>query len=647
MMSLLLFAFLPLALVFTIGNDDDDNNDSSDELPRDETDQESGTGEEISIEDPDQLTLGTAGDDTITGTDGTDSVRGEAGDDRIFLKGGDDRGEISLATEDELDAATSPGDFLDIYENTGLFGAVGGTGDDFIDGGHGDDAITGSQGDDTLRGNLGSDFLVDVEGENQLFGGYGNDELMATDIAGAPDLLDGGGNDDLLIGDKGDTMTGGEGTDTFSIWWHEGADPVHITDFGHIGTPASTSGTGEAIVVQVDDLKDVSSFEATHDGTNLTISLNGNSVAQVTGVSPEDFESAAGAIFVTDDINSMQASFDTAPETGAGQTPETGDDTAGNDAGTGEDTTAGGEAATGEDTTAGGDDTSAGETDPQKGDSIVGASAAPGEGADLYGTLLNDTLRGTDYSDTLNGSSGDDTLWLEGGDDGNLLDANSANFIFSGSSISVSASLLEANDFFGGVGGAGNDYIDGGSGNDSLLGGAGDDMLRGNTGDDMLFDHLGSDTFDGGYGDDALVALDAYQGSSDVVNGGAGDDMLFIDDGDQATGGAGWDSFVLSPSEGEGSGQAVTITDFNPTPSGDSENGTTGEAVLIDVADFKESDDFTIGQTGADVTVSLWGQSVAVLQNTQLSDLQPTSVMLGIDSTLNTSSPEIHLPRTV
>lgn len=94
-------------------------------------------------------------------------------------------------------------------------------------------------------------------------------------------------------------------------------------------------------------------------------------------------------------------------------------------------------------------------------------------------------------------------------------------------------------------------------------------------------------------------------------------------------------------------GQAVTITDFNPTPSGDSENGEAGESVLFEVASYKDSDDFTIGQTGADVTISIWGKSVAVLQNTQLSDLQPTSVLLGVGSTLNTSSPEVYLPRKI
>ena len=263
MEALLLLAFLPLALAFSMGDDDDDNHDSSDDL---------------------------AGDDTITGTDGTDSVTGLAGDNRIFLEGGDDQGEVTLAIEDDLDGAESFEDFLDIYENSGLFGAVGGTGDDYIDGGHGDDAIFGSQGDDTL--------------------------------------------------------------------------------------------------------------------------------------------------------------------------------------------------------------------------------------------------------------------WLEGGDDGNVLDESAADFIFSGNSIALSISLLEANDFFGGVGGNGNDYIDGGSGDDSLYGGAGDDTLRGNTGDDIIFDNLGSDTFNGGYGDDALVAWDNYQGSPDIVNGGAGDDILFIDDADQATGGAGWDSFFPLAKQG-------------------------------------------------------------------------------------------------
>lgn len=322
-----------------------------------------------------------------------------------------------------------------------------------------------------------------------------------------------------------------------------------------------------------------------------------------------------------------------------------GSDTGNTDQGstdTGSDTTAGGDA--GSDTNSGADTPATGK-DPEAGDSIVGASPGPGEGVDLRGGALNDTLRGTDYSDTLNGSSGDDTLWLEGGDDGNTLDEASAKYVFSTSSINSLVFRLESNDYFGGTGGSGDDYIDGGSGNDSLLGGYGDDTLRGNTGDDVLFDYQGSDSLNGGYGDDELVAVDTLSGYSDTLDGGAGNDVLFADDGDQVTGGTGWDNFVVSPSKGVG--QAATITDFNPTPSGTAENGDTGEVLLIDVFNYKASDDFTIGQTGADVTVSLWGQSVAVLQNTQLSDLQPTSVVLGIDSTLNTASPEIHLPRRI
>ncbi|PWE51741.1 hypothetical protein DEM26_01910 [Thioclava sp. NG1] len=67
------------------------------------------------------------------------------------------------------------------------------------------------QGDDTLRGNLGADYLFDAEGANALYGGYGDDELYASDLDGVPDLLDGGANNDYLNGDDGDTMTGAPG----------------------------------------------------------------------------------------------------------------------------------------------------------------------------------------------------------------------------------------------------------------------------------------------------------------------------------------------------------------------------------------------------------------------------------------------------
>lgn len=298
MFAILLLSFLPLALVAVAFNDDDSDHDNNDAV-RDETDHETGDGEEIQVDASDQVTTGTNGDDTIRGTDGTDSVYGLAGEDDIYLGDGDDMGTISLEAEDAMWEATTAGDFIEAYENSGFFGAVGGTGNDYIDGGHGNDAITGSQGDDTLRGNLGADTLVDFEGSNELFGGYGDDSLIATDYDHAPDLLDGGANDDYLYGNDGDTMTGGSGSDFFSIWWTGGEDPVSITDFGDLGPNPAPGSLGEFLSIEVDDLADFSNFQVSPSGSGAEVSLNGQTVAQIEDVDYAALK-AAGAIYAED-----------------------------------------------------------------------------------------------------------------------------------------------------------------------------------------------------------------------------------------------------------------------------------------------------------------------------------------------------------
>lgn len=298
MFAILLLSFLPLALVAVAFNDDDSDHENDDEN-RDDTDQETGEGEEIQVDAPDQVTMGTNGDDTIRGTDGTDSVFGLAGEDNIYLGDGDDMGTISPEAEDAMWNATTAEEFIDAYENSGFFGAVGGTGDDYIDGGHGNDAITGSQGDDVLRGNLGADTLIDFEGSNELYGGYGNDALIATDTDHAPDLLDGGANDDYLYGNDGDTMTGGTGSDFFSIWWTGGEDPVSITDFGDLGPNPAPGTPGEFLSIEVDDLSAVSNFTVSPSGSGAEVSLNGQTVAQIEDVDYAALK-AAGAIYAED-----------------------------------------------------------------------------------------------------------------------------------------------------------------------------------------------------------------------------------------------------------------------------------------------------------------------------------------------------------
>jgi Ca2+-binding RTX toxin-like protein len=185
-------------------------------------------------------------------------------------------------------------------------------------------------------------------------------------------------------------------------------------------------------------------------------------------------------------------------------------------------------------------------------DSLIGSA-----GLDtLNGGAGNDTLSGGLGSDKLNGGTGNDTYIIDGTNDSvteaansgidtlletrNLLDeaegsriyytlgSNLENLTFKGkvsSSIILEGNALN-NVIFGGNSdnyyrdaySAGADYygLVGGGGNDKLYGEAGNDGLAGEAGNDVLLGGTGNDELDGGSG-------------SDVLLGGTGNDAYFVD----------------------------------------------------------------------------------------------------------------------
>ncbi|MBY6089327.1 type I secretion protein [Maritimibacter alkaliphilus] len=98
----------------------------------------------------------------------------------------------------------------------------------------------------------------------------------------------------------------------------------------------------------------------------------------------------------------------------------------------------------------------------------------------------------------------------------------------------------------------------------TLTGTEGDDLLEGGAeGDTIVGGEGGSDTLIGNDGNDVLIANDETLGAPDTLIGGAGIDALWGDDGDQLTGGANADLFVI-PVGVEGA-DPVTITDLDFT----------------------------------------------------------------------------------
>ncbi|WP_354636243.1 Calx-beta domain-containing protein [Planktothricoides raciborskii] len=163
--------------------------------------------------------LGGTGNDSLCGDLGNDFLNGNEGDD--ILNGGDG--------DDTLHGGKDNDNLLGGTGNDSLCGDLG---NDLLNGNEGDDTLLGGDGDDSLYGGKDQDSLSGGAGKDFLWGDLGNDTLSGEENN---DTLQGGGGSDLLSGDAGndiligvnpdapnsepeiDTLTGGEGADTFVL----------------------------------------------------------------------------------------------------------------------------------------------------------------------------------------------------------------------------------------------------------------------------------------------------------------------------------------------------------------------------------------------------------------------------------------------
>lgn len=286
-----LLLLLPLGLLAAVGlgggGGDDGDNGPEPTDQNDIIDGTSGPDEEFGREGNDLL-LGREGADILNGGAGGDILVGESGNDQLSGQAGSDL-------------------------------LIGGQGNDTLGGGDGNDSLISGPGNDRLFGGMGGDVLIGVSGADSLFGGGDADFLDARDArdpddaaflvrveadelpgaldsnfgaAGtaelgrvqtslelstanrAADVVDGGEGDDTLLGDLGDTLTGGLGTDEFAVTVEPGAAPVTITDF---------DTAAETMFVMVDALAaQVLSFA---DGANgAEVSVDGTVVAVLQNV---------------------------------------------------------------------------------------------------------------------------------------------------------------------------------------------------------------------------------------------------------------------------------------------------------------------------------------------------------------------------
>lgn len=186
--------------------------------------------------------------------------------------------------------------------------------DVWIDGGEGDDTITGGGGDDTLWGGAHSeggntvqddDVIDGGAGDDEISGGYGADILLGGDgddvidhlgrveeeyavpgsdfawhIDGGADLLDGGDGNDTLIMDRADTAIGGEGFDTFWVFFDgiAGTGAAMVEDF----TPGEDF-LRISLNPEIDHGSMDLTVEPSADGQDGVVSVNGEVVAVLHG----------------------------------------------------------------------------------------------------------------------------------------------------------------------------------------------------------------------------------------------------------------------------------------------------------------------------------------------------------------------------
>lgn len=266
---------------------------------------------------------GGAAAETLAGTAGRDLIVGLGGNDTI--SGGDAA---------DLIAGGNGNDVID--GGVGFDTLLGGDGNDTLRGGSGNDRLLGGAGNDSLDGGDGDDRLVGVSGANTLVGGLGNDILVGIDYANGlplsasqegelradlrdtygaavtnaigtevidnyrsfsagsvPDLLQGGEGNDILIGDSGDTLVGGTGTDTYYVMYSTG--PGDLTWTAPVVVQGFDAAT-ETLTVATTPALAGGAVTYVADGADTIMRVGGVDVARFAGLTPAQLGTTAASV---------------------------------------------------------------------------------------------------------------------------------------------------------------------------------------------------------------------------------------------------------------------------------------------------------------------------------------------------------------
>ena len=186
---------------------------------------------------------------------GNKVVPGTAGDDTSILP-----------TRKDTIFTAGGNDLVDATEAAGNNRIYGGDGNDELLAGF-SDRLFGEAGDDILDATAG-------KGSNRLYGGAGSDKLFA----GTADFLSGGdGDDSLFAGKGGNTLYGGAGADKFYLT--SGGLPTSANTIGDFEI-----GIDKMLILGISGVTDFTKVTLTQQGGDTLVKAGGKDLAVITGI---------------------------------------------------------------------------------------------------------------------------------------------------------------------------------------------------------------------------------------------------------------------------------------------------------------------------------------------------------------------------
>ena len=229
----------------------------------------------------DDLLTGDLGNDTISGLKGDDTLSGDGGRDEILGGRGND---LLSGGENDDNLRGQRGDD-NLFGDGGNDTIGGGAGRDFILGAEGNDSIAGNRGNDLLFGGNGNDSITGNQGNDLIFGEAGNDSLLG---GRGNDFIQGSSGVDL---DELDTLTGGEGNDTFVLGNTNGVfyDDGDNSTAGNSNLAVITDFDGDRDTIQLKGSAEIYSldFSTSDAGTTdarLIYNPEGSTVGEIIAV---------------------------------------------------------------------------------------------------------------------------------------------------------------------------------------------------------------------------------------------------------------------------------------------------------------------------------------------------------------------------